>query len=113
MSIHDSDPTRTAAINLSTLAFLALFIYLAILTWRRLGAPYGLYCLTGLAIPLSVPSSKWPLWSIPRFGLALFPLFITLATIGRRPRLNTTILATSTLLLGAAISQWATWQWVA
>ena len=69
VSIHDSDPTRTAAINLSTLAFLALFIYLAILTWRRLGAPYGLYCLTGLAIPLSVPSSKWPLWSIPRFRL--------------------------------------------
>jgi hypothetical protein len=113
VSSHDSDPIRTAAINLAALAFLAVFVVLTLVVWRRVGAQYGIYCLVGLAIPLSVPSSRWPLWSMPRFGLALFPIFLALATLGRRPRLNTAILAISGVLLGAAISQWATWQWVA
>jgi hypothetical protein len=112
VSIHDSTPMRTAAINLSTLAFLGLFIYLAGIAWRRFGATYGIYCLASLAIPLSVPSSRWPLWSMPRFGLAIFPIFLALAVVGDRPRAHTAILAVSGLLLGIAISQWALWQWV-
>jgi hypothetical protein len=113
VSVHDSDPIRTAAINLSTLAFLVLFLYLSVITWRHLGPTYGVYCLASLAIPLSVPSSRWPLWSIPRFGLILFPIFLALAIIGRRPRIHTSIVTISALLLGTAVSQWAGWQWVA
>jgi hypothetical protein len=111
--LPDSDPMRTALINLTALAFLALFAWLSVVAWRRLGAPYGVYCLVSLAIPLSVPSSKWPLLSMPRFGLAVFPIFIALAVVGGRPRLHTAILATSAILLGVAVSQWALWQWVA
>ncbi len=110
--IQHSDPMRTAFINLSTLAFLALFIYLALVAWRRIGATYGLYCFASLAIPLSVPSSKSPLASMPRFGLAIFPIFLALAVIGRRPRAHTAILAISGILLGVAISEWAVGQWV-
>jgi hypothetical protein len=113
VSAHDSSPTRTAVINLSALAFLALFLYLSAVVWKKVGRPYGLYCFVGLAIPLSVPSSRWPLWSMPRFGLTLFPIFFALAIIGRRPRAHTTILAVSTVTLGIAVSQWAQWQWVA
>ena len=111
--ISESDPMRTAAINLSALAFLALFVYLAVIAWRRFGAVYGGYCFVSLAIPLSVPSSKWPLLSMPRFGLALFPIFLALAVVGGRPRAHTAILAVSGVLLGVAVSQWALWQWVA
>ena len=111
--LSDSDPMRTAAMNLSMLAFLVLFVFLTVVAWRRLGAPYGLYCAVGLAIPLSAPSTKWPLLSMPRFGLALFPIFIALAVVGGRPRLHTAILAVGGILLGVAISQWALWQWVA
>jgi hypothetical protein len=113
VSITDSDPMRTAAINLGALLFLVLFLWLSVVAWRRLGTAYGLYCLVSLAIPLSVPSSRWPLYSMPRFGLVAFPIFLALAVVGGRPRLHTAILATSAILLGVAVSQWALWQWVA
>ena len=66
-----------------------------------------------LAIPLSVPSERWPLLSLPRFGLTIFPLFLALAVLGGRPRAHTAIVAVSSLLLGVSVAQWALWQWVA
>ena len=77
---------RVAAVNLEALAFLALFVALTVVAWRRFGAPYGLFAALSLALPLSVPSERWPLLSLPRFGLVVFPLFLALATIGGRPR---------------------------
>jgi hypothetical protein len=104
---------RTAVINLSALLFLALFIWLTVIVWQRFGAVLGLYCTVGLAMPLSAPSSRWPLLSLPRFGLVLFPIFLALAVIGGRPRVHTAILAVSGMFLGVAVAQWALWQWVA
>jgi hypothetical protein len=111
--VQDADPLRVAAVNLEALAFLGLFVALTIVAWRRFGAPYGLFCAVSLAIPLSVPSERWPLLSLPRFGLVLFPIFLALAAIGGRPRVHTAIVAVSSLLLGVAVTQWALWQWVA
>jgi hypothetical protein len=111
--LADSDPIRTAVINLSALAFLVLFVFLLVVAWRRFGTPYGLFAAVSLAVPLSAPSSKWPLLSMPRFGLAIFPIFLALAVVGGRPRTHTAILAVSAILLGVAVSQWALWQWVA
>lgn len=109
----DAEPFHAAAVNLGSLAFLALFLVLAVVAWRRLGAAYGLFAVVSLAIPLSVPSSRWPLLSLPRFGLVIFPLFLALAVIGRRPRAHTAIVTVSALLLGVVTVQWALWQWVA
>lgn len=109
----DADPLHAAAVNLECLAFLALFIVLAVIAWRRLGAAYGLFAAVSIAIPLSVPSSRWPLLSLPRFGLVIFPLFLALAIVGQRPRLHTAIVTVSALLLGVVAVQWALWQWVA
>jgi Mannosyltransferase (PIG-V) len=107
------DPLRVAAQNLEQLAFAALFVCLVVLAWKRLGAPYGLFAGLSLALPLSVPASDFPLLSIQRFGLAVFPFFLALATLGSRPRAHTLILATSALLLGVATARWALWHWVA
>ncbi len=107
-----SDPMRTAAINLEYLAFLVLFIVLTVIAWRRFGAPYGLFAALSLAIPLSVPASDWPLLSLPRFGLGVFPFFLSLAVLGSRPRVHVAILAVSAMFLGVAIVQWSLWQWV-
>jgi len=104
---------RVAAFNLSMLAFLVLFVVLAVVAWRRFGAPYGLFAALSLSIPLSVPSSRWPLLSIPRFGLVVFPFFLALATLGRLPRAHTAIVAVSSIMLGVAVVEWALWQWVA
>jgi hypothetical protein len=95
--VQDADPIRVATI----------------IAWRRFGAPYGLFAAVSLAIPLSVPSERWPLLSLPRFGLTIFPLFLALAVIGGRPRAHTAIVAVSSLLLGVSVAQWALWQWVA
>src|SRR5436190_8840024 len=111
--VRNTDPIRAATLNLECLAFLVLFIVLTVLAWRWFGAPYGLFAALSLAIPLSVPSERWPLLSMPRFGLTIFPLFLALAVIGGRPRVHTAILAVSSLLLGVAVVQWALWQWVA
>jgi Mannosyltransferase (PIG-V) len=112
-AVQDTDPIRAATINLENLAFLALFLLLTVVAWRRFGAPYGLFAALSLAIPLSVPSERWPLLSLPRFGLTVFPFFLALAYLGGRPRLHTAIAAVSSLLLGVAVVQWALWQWVA
>jgi hypothetical protein len=114
VSPSDSAPLRTAALNLELLAFLVLFIVLTTVAWRRFGTPYGLFAALSLAIPLSVPSSRWPLLSLPRFGLTIFPFFLALAWIGGRwPRAHAAILGSSALLLGVFVTQWALWDWVA
>ena len=113
VSVTDSDPFHVAAVNLENLGFLCLYAALTVVAWRRFGAPYGLFAALSLAIPLSVPSNRWPLLSIPRFGVVLFPLFLALAFVGRRPRAHTAILSLSALLLGVTATQWALWQWVA
>jgi hypothetical protein len=112
-AVQDTDPDRVAAINLAQLAFLALFAFLTVVAWRRFGAPYGLFAALSLAIPLSVPSERWPLLSIQRFGLVVFPLFLALAALGSRPRVHTAVVVMSAVLLGVVSAQWALWQWVA
>lgn len=102
-----------SAFNVRDLAFLVLFLALTVVVWRRFGAPYGLFAAVSLAIPLSEPNVYgWPLLSLPRFGLAIFPLFIGLAILGGRPRAHVAILSVSSILLGLTIVQWATWQWM-
>jgi hypothetical protein len=105
---------HAAAENVQALGFLILFAVLAVVAWRRFGAAYGLFAVVSLAIPLSYPSDRWPLLSLPRFGLVIFPLFLALAALtAGRPRLHTAVVACSALFLGVAVVQWALWQWVA
>jgi 4-amino-4-deoxy-L-arabinose transferase-like glycosyltransferase len=108
------NPMHAAAENLQALVYLVLFVMLAIVAWQRFGAAYGLFAAVSLAIPLSYPSDRWPLLSLPRFGLVIFPLFLALAALtAGRPRLHTAVVACSALFLGVAVVQWALWQWVA
>jgi hypothetical protein len=112
--VSAANPMHAAAENVQALAFLAVFLVLTVVAWRRFGAPYGLFAAVSLAIPLSYPSSRWPLLSLPRFGLVIFPVFLALAAVtATRPRLHTAVVACSALFLGIAVVQWALWQWVA
>jgi hypothetical protein len=91
----------------------AALVTLSVLAWRQLGAAYGVYALTSLALPLTWPSDTHALWSIARFGLVLFPVVLTLATLATT-RLRMTLLS---LALAAfcveAVVKWALWYWVA
>jgi Dolichyl-phosphate-mannose-protein mannosyltransferase len=105
---------HAAAENLQAAVFLLLFLWLTVVAWRRFGAPYGLYAAVSLAIPLSYPSSRWPLLSLPRFGLVIFPFFLALAALtAGRPRAHAAVVGLSATFLGIAVAQWALWQWVA
>lgn len=113
-NVPGTNPMHAAAENVQAFAFLVLFIGLTVVAWRRLGTAYGVFAAVSLAIPLSYPSSRWPLLSLPRFGLVIFPLFLALAALtADRPRLHTAVIACSSVFLGVAVVQWALWQWVA
>ena len=88
-------------------------IALGIVAWRRIGAAYGLYTLTSVALPLTFVSDKVPLWSMQRFAVVVFPAFMALATLARSRRavvITTTILAAG---LCVYVVRWALWYWVA
>ena len=112
--VPGTNPMHAAAENVQAFVLLVLFVVLTVVAWRRLGAAYGVFAAVSLAIPLSYPSSRWPLLSLPRFGLVIFPLFLALAAAtADRPRLHTAVVACSSAFLGVAVVQWALWQWVA
>jgi len=112
-AIWNTVPARDLALNIQQLAFTLLFLVLSGVAWRRLGAPYGLFALLSLSIPLSFPAERMPLLSMSRFGLVVFPLVLALSVLGSRRRAHEAIVAISSVLLGVAVVQWALWQWVA
>lgn len=104
---------RVAVANLELFGMLVLFVALTVIAWRRLGAPYGLFAAGSLALPRSVPTQAYPLLSLSRFGLVVFPLFLALALVASTPRRTALVVGTSAILLGVHVTQWALWQWVA
>ena len=66
---------------LMALAFAALLI---ILGWRRMPPAYTAWAVVGLVMPLCYPTDWLPLYSLHRFVLLLFPLFVTAAFVTRR-----------------------------
>jgi hypothetical protein len=107
-----TNPSRIAALNIEYLLFLLLFAALTVVVWRRLGAAYGLFALLSICLPLSVPARFYPLESLPRFGVVVFPFYVALGLLGGRPSADRSITALSALLLGATTVQWALGEWV-
>jgi hypothetical protein len=87
---------------------------LAALAWRLLGAPYGVYALGALALPMALPSERLGgLYSFPRFALAAFPCFVALAVLGRDRRIHVPVVAVLAAGLAVDVVRWALWYWVA
>jgi hypothetical protein len=108
----NADPLYVAAHNLEDVAFFVLFAVLGVVAWRRLGPQYGLFVLGSLLIPLTFPARGYPLLSMPRFTLVLFPAFIAAAALTRDPQRERAVLGLSALLLGLAVVQWSAGYWV-
>jgi hypothetical protein len=107
----DWSRTHTIAVNVEDLVFLVLFVALTVVAWRRLGAAHGLFGACALLLAVCTPTDRFPLLSLPRFGLVVFPFFLALAALGERRK--PAIVAVSAALLGVVIVQWVQWQWVA
>jgi hypothetical protein len=113
VQLATGDPRMQAgAHNLEYLAFLVVFLWLGVEAWRRFGAPYGLFVLGSLAIPLSVPTVGYPLLSMPRFCLVLFPAYLALAAIANTEGRNRAIVVLSSFFLAVAVVEWSVGQWV-
>lgn len=91
------------------LAFTLLFLVLMVAAFRTLRSSYAWYFAASLLVPMSTSS----LMSMPRFVLVIFPAFMLLALWGRRPLVNSAIVALSLPLLGLFTVLFADWYWLA
>jgi 4-amino-4-deoxy-L-arabinose transferase-like glycosyltransferase len=107
------DALQAAGINLESLAAAVFVLVFGIVAWRRLGAAYGIFVLASIALPLASPTSNYPLLSMSRFALGVFPVFIALGAVTTRPRANVVVIAVFATLLGLDLARWVEWQFVA
>lgn len=81
--------------------------------WRLLGAPYGLYTLVSVGIPLSVVAADDPLLSIQRFAVVAFPALMALARLLESRRAAYAVATILAAWSAVYVVRWALWYWVA
>ncbi len=115
-----SDPGLVGSIGLLDFFFAIVFVMVALTGLRRLPVAYTAYALLVLLVPLSYPHisgtdyNPAPLYSMPRFVLEAFPVFIMLRVWGSRKRwVSRLILLTSVPLLVFLATRFAIGEWVA
>ena len=97
--------------NLLEFTGFAVAVAMLVACWRRLPAAYTLYAVAALLVPLLYSTEARPLYSLPRFVLVIFPLFMaTAAVLVPRPvrrwllvALMLALLAGSTVLFASFI----------
>lgn len=98
--------------NSMDLLFTVLFIFGTALTWRRLPRLYGVYCAAFMLVYLARYADIYPLLSMTRYVLALFPVFMTLPLIDGPPWVKRLLIYPSLLGLLYLSAQFAIWGWV-
>jgi hypothetical protein len=97
-----SHVARNALPNALGLVLLVAAALALVLAARRLKLPYLVYGLASLAVPLFYPTPLQPLYSMPRFIVVAFPVFLALALLTERlvvTRLALLAVSTVTLVL--------------
>ena len=89
------------------LIFALLGLSLTIYCFFRVRLSYCLYAL----LTWMVVTSTWFWLSIPRYILAMFPIFIALALLGRSKTVNYLILFISIIFYALFLSQFVLFQW--
>lgn len=93
----------------STLILLAA----AVIAFGYLPRLYSFYLGASVVFLLTSRSDQQVLFSMPRFALVLFPLFILLAMAGRNTQIHRFIVITSLALLGFYTALFVQWYWIA
>lgn len=103
-------------IDLSAVLLMHLLLVLCFLgpyKFPRQHLSYGLYALALLLfISTSAATDATPLVSDARFMLEMFPLFVTMAMIGKRCQLNSSIVLVSTSLMTFLLLLFLTGHWI-
>lgn len=95
--------------SLVDLGFTAVFVVAAVLAFRHLRPSYALYAA---AITLTILSNS-TLAAAPRYGLAIFPLFLLLALAGKHPGFHQTYLVLASSVGALFMALFALGYWVA
>lgn len=98
--------------NTLDVLFLIIFLVLGVTVWKQLPRVYGIYYFTFMALYLTRIADTYPLLSMARYVLALFPAFLVLAQYGKNPTLNRIIVYGSILGLLFLSAQFTLWGWV-
>lgn len=80
---------------------------------RNLPIGYSAYAAAAFLLPLMTPTQQYPLNSVPRYQMVIFPLFIWAAQYLERRRWSTTAIAGSAVLLGMFTAMYAVGPWIA
>lgn len=96
---------RPAWIDLAATLF---YLLLAAAAWRH-NRLWGVFAFTALLIPIATGT----LWSMPRFGAVLFPLYIVVAWWSDRLWKQALVYGASIALALLFISRFVTWRWIA
>ncbi len=100
--------------NSFDLACVGLFLFLAIVSFRRLRLSYGLYMVSVLFVVLMQNfRPPYPIVALPRYVLVLFPGFMVLGAMVKNKTLHWAVVAFSTMLLALFTAMFATWRVVA
>ncbi len=107
-------PFALANVNITAFLITAAACVLLLYGARRLPLAYTVWSLLAIGFPLLFPNTFQPLYSMPRFVLAAFPVFIALALFTeRRPRAHLVVVVVSSVVLVALTVQFAIFAWVA
>jgi hypothetical protein len=98
-------PNNTAEVLFEAYFTLAALVAMA-LSYKKIGFSLWLYGLLLILIPLSTPSSAW---SMARYILVAFPLFIAFARFGENKKVDVAATAGMALLQGVLMALWTTW----
>jgi hypothetical protein len=106
-------PFSQGAESVILLAVLALMIAGTVIAVRRLPLAYGVYAGVVIVVCLSSPEIGQPLWSLDRFALTLFPLWMAAGAWVAGRRLQTPVLVLSSILIVFYTLQFSSWAFVA
>lgn len=102
--------------DLSAILFMLVLLVLSFIGPWKFSRAHWSYAFYALAIYLFVilapEQGRYPLSSLARFMLEIFPAFIILATMGRRRNFNLYYLAISLPLLAFMLLQWLIGRWI-
>lgn len=108
-----SEPALEASNTLNA-AFLVLFLVLMGVGFAVLPAGLSLYTFVVTLLPVLTPSPSFPLMSLPRFVLGVFPIFLVLGFLLSRSRMALVIWLAFSIVAGIALTAlFTTWRWVA
>jgi hypothetical protein len=103
-----------AVANIANLASIVVAGLAVCYGLRRLPLALSAYAIVTIGYPLLFPASSMPLMSMPRFVLAAFPVFMSMALFSEdHPRAHVVFCAVSIVFCIALTSKFAMFSWVA